>query len=154
MSIVIPWKDNGMPEEMPDKHDVTTLPPHRFEALRVEIAAMTLDPEDILVITMKDSYTPNQLRELSDFARSRVPDGVNVLVLPNAEVTKVRRSNITITVEDEEDVEPESRHGDHGTCAVCGESISYMTSPYGPWWYHEEHPTGPDAHDAELGGPA
>lgn len=148
-----------MPEEMPDKHDVTALPPHRclprpdrFEALRVEIAAMTLDPEDILIITMKDSYTPNQLREINDSVRSRVPDGVSVLVLPNAEVTKVRRIIITATVEDEEDVEPEPRHGDHGTCAVCGESIIYITSPYGPWWSHEEHPT--DGHDAELGGPA
>ena len=48
---------------------------------------------------------------------------------------------------------PQPQHGDHGTCAKCGQSIQCVRDPYGIWWTHDT--TAPaDGHDAVLGGPA
>lgn len=56
---------------------------------------------------------------------------------------------------------PPPRHGDHGTCAVCGGQIAYYEETrhngvedesLSAWWSHLDHPA--DGHDAQLGGPA
>jgi hypothetical protein len=48
-----------------------------------------------------------------------------------------------ITEPGEDDVPDE---GDAGTCGYCQKLVTYVTSPYGNWWSHREHPD--DDHDA------
>lgn len=59
-------------------------------------------------------------------------------------------------LQNETDANSKPCHGDHGTCAVCGNEIRYYgiagLEGYGARWMHEQ-PTA-DGHDAELGGPA
>lgn len=52
----------------------------------------------------------------------------------------------------ETDPDPKPRDGEHGTCAVSGGEIHYVSCDHGGWWAHETHPA--DGHDAEIGGPA
>ena len=60
-----------------------------------------------------------------------------------------------------EDWPGEPQHGDHGTCAKCGQEIEFFQEAkwngvedevLSSWWSHLKHPE--DNHDAEHGGPA
>jgi len=61
----------------------------------------------------------------------------------------------------ETDAEPQPKHGDHGTCAACGQEIEYRvglirngldTDMQDARWIHVVKPV--DGHIAVLGGPA
>lgn len=53
----------------------------------------------------------------------------------------------------ETDADPKPQHGGRGTCATCGNEITFSSRTVYRWGWLHEQPTA-DGHDAVLGGPA